>query len=47
MLEGDTSPWYHSMRLYRQTADKKYSTVLDRISNDMQFLDDKELFLTI
>jgi len=38
MLEADTSPWYHSMRLYRQTMDKKYATVLNKISTDIRYI---------
>ena len=35
MLEGELSPWYASIRLYRQTEDRTYATALQQISQDL------------
>lgn len=34
-LEGETTPWYPHMRLYRQTARADWSGPLDRIAQDL------------
>jgi hypothetical protein len=31
LLDRDDSPWYPTMRLFRQTADRDWAGVLDRV----------------
>jgi ADP-heptose:LPS heptosyltransferase len=35
LLDRVDSPWYESMKLYRQGEDRKYAPVLDRLASDM------------
>jgi hypothetical protein len=35
LLDRDDSPWYESVRLYRQGADRQYAPVLQRVANDL------------
>jgi len=35
LLDRVDSPWYESMKLYRQSEDRKYAPVLDRLASDM------------
>ena len=38
LLERDDSPWYASMRLYRQSSDRQYAPVLKRVGQDLMKL---------
>ena len=38
MLEGDSSPWYPSMRLYRQKQPGQWHEVLGRMGKDLRKL---------
>jgi ADP-heptose:LPS heptosyltransferase len=35
LLDRDDSPWYPSMRLFRQTETRDYATVLDRVRDEL------------
>ena len=35
LLERDDSPWYESVKLYRQYEDRQYNSVLKRIASDL------------
>jgi hypothetical protein len=35
LLERDDSPWYPTVRLFRQTANREYTDVLDRIRAEL------------
>jgi tetratricopeptide (TPR) repeat protein len=35
MLKGERSPWYRSMKLYRQGEDRRWEPVLDRVARDL------------
>ena len=35
LLDRDDSPWYASVKLYRQDEDRQYAPVLERIANDL------------
>ena len=37
LLERDDSPWYPSMKLYRQGSPAAWQPVLDRIRHDLHF----------
>jgi hypothetical protein len=37
-LEGETTPWYPQMRLYRQTARGDWSGPLKRVGRDLSRL---------
>ena len=37
-LDRDDSPWYPTMRLYRQTAEKDWSDVIGRVASDLTAL---------
>jgi hypothetical protein len=36
LLDRDDSPWYPTMRLFRQTAAREYASVLDRVRAELQ-----------
>jgi tetratricopeptide (TPR) repeat protein len=36
LLDRDDSPWYPTMRLFRQTATREYASVLDRVRAELQ-----------
>ena len=38
LLDRDDSPWYPSVRLFRQTETREYGTVLDRVRDELQAL---------
>jgi tetratricopeptide (TPR) repeat protein len=38
MLDRDDSPWYSSMRLFRQTVTRDYQSVLDRVRSELRAL---------
>jgi tetratricopeptide (TPR) repeat protein len=38
LLDRDDSPWYASMRLYRQSSDRQYAPVLQRVAQDLMKL---------
>ena len=40
-VSGDTSPWYPSATLYRQQADRSWSSVLSRVKNDLRLWQQK------
>jgi hypothetical protein len=35
LLDRDDSPWYASVKLYRQDEDRQYAPVLERVANDL------------
>jgi ADP-heptose:LPS heptosyltransferase len=35
LLDRDNSPWYASVKLYRQGDDRQYAPVLERIASDL------------
>jgi ADP-heptose:LPS heptosyltransferase len=35
MLDRDDSPWYPTVRLFRQTATREYHSVLDAVRNEL------------
>jgi hypothetical protein len=35
LLEGDTTPWYSSMRLFRQKSFGDYAEVIDRVASEL------------
>ena len=35
LLDREDSPWYDSVKLYRQDADRSWSSVLKRVANDL------------
>jgi tetratricopeptide (TPR) repeat protein len=35
LLDREDSPWYHSVKLYRQGSDRSWQPVLDRMSHDL------------
>ena len=35
LLDRDDSPWYESVKLYRQDEDRQYAPVLERVANDL------------
>jgi ADP-heptose:LPS heptosyltransferase len=35
LLDRDDSPWYESVKLYRQGRDREYGTVLRRVESDL------------
>jgi hypothetical protein len=35
-LEGETSAWYPSAKLYRQTEDRNWDTVITRVAQDLE-----------
>jgi hypothetical protein len=35
MLERDDSPWYPTLKLYRQTTPGDWASVVDRVSDDL------------
>ena len=39
MLDRDDSPWYTSLKLYRQNADKDWLPVLNKVSKDLKNLE--------
>ena len=38
LLDRDDSPWYESVKLYRQTEDRLYAPVLERMALDLSEL---------
>jgi ADP-heptose:LPS heptosyltransferase len=36
MLEGETTPWYPTMRLFRQTRPGDWSDVIERVANALR-----------
>ena len=38
LLDRDDSPWYPTVRLFRQTETREYETVLDRVRNELRSL---------
>ena len=36
LLDTDVSPWYESVKLYRQSDKGDYSQVLDRVAKDLR-----------
>ncbi len=38
LLERDDSPWYQSLKLYRQTAEADWSSVLHRVKHDLSLI---------
>jgi ADP-heptose:LPS heptosyltransferase len=38
LLDRDDSPWYPTVRLFRQTATRDYETVLDRVRSKLRAL---------
>lgn len=36
LLDRDDTPWYSTMRLYRQNADRKWTSVLTKVAGDWQ-----------
>jgi len=38
LLDRDDSPWYESLKLYRQEEDSSWGPVLERVSKDLQGL---------
>jgi ADP-heptose:LPS heptosyltransferase len=36
LLDRDDSPWYPSVRLFRQTATRDYAAVLDRVRSELE-----------
>ena len=42
LLEGDTSPWYATLKIYRQDAKMDWKPVLERVAADL--VDASELF---
>jgi hypothetical protein len=38
LLDRDDSPWYESLKLYRQAEDSSWGPVLERVSKDLQGL---------
>ena len=38
MLDRDDSPWYESVKLYRQSADRRWEPVLKHVANDLMRL---------
>lgn len=35
LLDREDSPWYPTMRLFRQTATRDYTSVLDRVRSEL------------
>jgi hypothetical protein len=35
LLDRDTSPWYPSLKIYRQDATMDWKPVLERVANDL------------
>ena len=35
LLDIDSSPWYESVKLYRQEEDRQWATVLKRVARDL------------
>jgi hypothetical protein len=35
MLKGETTPWYPTMRLFRQTRPGDWSSVMDRVAEEL------------
>jgi ADP-heptose:LPS heptosyltransferase len=35
LLEGDTTPWYSSMRLFRQKTFGDYAQVIERVASEL------------
>ena len=38
LLDRDDSPWYPSVRLFRQSETREYETVLDRVRHELRSL---------
>jgi tetratricopeptide (TPR) repeat protein len=38
LLDRDDSPWYPSMRLFRQSETREYATVIDRVQSELRTL---------
>ena len=38
MLDRDDSPWYESVKLYRQDEDRQWAPVLERVARDLKEL---------
>jgi hypothetical protein len=36
MLKGDTTPWYPTMRLFRQTQADDWSSVMERVTEALR-----------
>ena len=36
MLEGETTPWYPTMRLFRQTQPGDWSGVIERVAEELR-----------
>lgn len=47
MLDRDDSPWYSTMRLFRQTRAKQWNEVLGRVRQELMFIGDKHLASTV
>jgi hypothetical protein len=43
LLDRDDSPWYPSMRLFRQTETRDYAMVLDRVRSELRALTSAKL----
>jgi hypothetical protein len=38
LLDRDDSPWYKSIRIYRQNKERRWESVFDKISEDLKKL---------
>jgi tetratricopeptide (TPR) repeat protein len=42
LLDRDDSPWYQSVKLYRQSEDRQWEPVLKRLADDLSLLDESQ-----